>query len=163
MANKIYVTPEAAITWRNAGGDNVLTLTSLAAGAGRQGALDDFGAVTPRSRKYNWRFFMQFATEPVVGEVIYIYGKTGDGTHRDNDDGAGDAAVSAEDKLRNLTLIGVLIVDEAAVAPEFSVSGDIEISSREFAPVIWNDTADAFSATAAEHGFDLMPTPDEIQ
>ena len=45
MANKIYVTPEAAITWRNAGGDNVLTLTSLAAGAGRQGALDDFHAL----------------------------------------------------------------------------------------------------------------------
>lgn len=163
MANLIYMQPETTLEWRNTGGDAVLTLTSLAASAGRQGAMHDFGATTARSRVYHWRFFCQFATTPVVGECVYIYAKTGDGTHFDNDDGTGDAAVSAEDKLKNLDLIGVLVVDEAAADTEMCCSGTIEIDAREFAPVIWNDTADAFTATASEHGFDLVPVPDEVQ
>ena len=163
MPNLVYNQPETTLTWRASGGTNVLTLTSLASGAGRQGALDDFGATTARSRLYEWRFFCKFATTPVVGEVIRIYLKTGDGTHRDNDDGTGDAAVSAEDKLKNLALIGVLVVDEASTTPEFSASGVVEVSAREVAPVIWNATADALSSTAGDHGFDLLPVPDEIQ
>lgn len=163
MPNLIYMQPAAQITWLASGGDNVLTLTSLGAGAGRQGALDDFGATTARSRLYEWRAFVKFATAPVVGEYVAIYGKTGDGTHRDNDDGTGDSAVSAEDKLRNLVRLGSIIVDEASTTPEFSASGLILINSREFAPVFWNATADALSSTAADHGFSLTPVPDEVQ
>lgn len=162
MPNKIYQVIESAITWRASGGTNVITLTSLAAGAGRQGAMDDLLA-TARATRYNWRFFCKFATTPVVGEIIRIYAKFGDGTRFDNDDGTGDAAVSAEDKLRNLTLIGVLVVDEASSTPEFSASGTIDITQDEFAPVIWNDTADGLSSTAADNGFDLVPVPPEIQ
>lgn len=163
MANLIYNQPETAITWAASGGDNTLTLTSLTAGAGRQGALDDFGATTARSRRYVWRAWVKFATTPVVDEIIRIYAKTGDGTHRDNDDGTGDAAVSDSNKLKNLTQIGAIIVDEASSTPEFSASGEIEISAREFAPVFWNATADALSGTAGDHGFSLTPVPDEIQ
>lgn len=163
MANLVYVQPETAITWLASGGTNVLTLTSLASGAGRQGALHDFGATTARARAFNWRAYVKFATTPVVGEIIEIYAKTGDGTHRDNDDGTGDAAVSAEDKLRNLTYIGCIIVDEASTTPEFSASGTIEVDAREFSPVFWNATADALSATAGDHGFELTPVPDEVQ
>lgn len=163
MANKIYVTPESVVSWRASGGTAVLTLTSLAAGAGRQGAMHDFGATTARSRKYNWRFWCKFATTPVIGEAILVYAKTGDGTHRDNDDGAGDAALSATAKVLNLVEIGRLLVDETSTTPEFSCSGTIEINSREFAPVILNATADALSGTAGNHGFDLVPVPSEVQ
>jgi hypothetical protein len=152
-------------TWRASGGNEALTLTSLGAGAGRQGDIADLDTILgdPREYRFNWRFFMKFATTPVVGEIIRIYAKFGDGTRRDNDDGTSDAAVSAEDKLRNLTLLGTLVVDEASSTPEFSIGGEVEISQVEFAPVIWNDTADAFSSTAADHGFDLTPVPVEIQ
>lgn len=163
MPNLVYMQPESQITWLASGGTNVLTLTSVAASAGRQGALNDFGALTARSRFYEWRAFVKFATTPVVGEYIGIYAKTGDGTHRDNDDGTGDAAVSAADKLKNLKQIGSIIVDEASTTPEFSASGFITITSREFAPVFWNFTADALSGTAGDHGFSLTPVPDEVQ
>ena len=163
MANIVYMQPEAPITWLDSGGTNVLTLTSLASLAGRQGALHDFGATTARSRLYRWRFYCQFATTPVLGERVEVYAKTGDGTHRDNDDGTDDAALSSVEKLRNLSLLGVLSVDEATADLEMSCSGTIAIESREFQPVIYNRTADALTATASEHGFTLTPVPDEIQ
>lgn len=164
MANKIYQTPESDITWKASGGSELLTCTSLAASAGRQGALHDFGA-TARSREYVWRFYMKFATTPVVGEIIRIYWKSSDGTYPDNDDGTGDIAVSAENKLKNLRLLGRLIVDEASTTPQFVASGPlpIELGHRHGGPVIWNDTADAFSSTAADHGFILTPVPLELQ
>lgn len=165
MPNKVYLNPEAAITWLASGGTNVLTLTSLAAGAGRQGALDDFGTAA-RAADYVWRAWVKFATAPVVGEVLRVYWKSSDGTHPDNDDGTGDAAVSAEDKLRNLKPLGVIIVDEASTTPEFVASGFVPpgyIAHRHGAPVIWNATADALSATAGDHGFSLTPVPPEIQ
>lgn len=162
MPNKVYQIEETAITWLASGGTNVLTLTSLGAGAGRQGALDDFGT-SARARRYAWRAWVKFATTPVVGEVVEIYWKSSDGTHPDNDDGTGDAAVSAEDKLRNLTPIGNIIVDEASITPEFVGSGEIVIPHRHGAPVIWNATADGLSSTAGDHGFQLTPIPDEVQ
>ena len=163
MASKVYMKPEATISWLAAAGTNLLTLTSLAASAGRQGAAHDFGALTARPRRYRWRFYCQFATAPVLGERVEIYAKTGDGTHYDNDDGTGDIALSAEDKLRNLALIGILVVDQATQDIEMSCSGTINIESKEFSPVIFNRTADDLTATASEHGFTLVPVPDEVQ
>lgn len=170
MPNKVYQLPEGNITWLASGGTNTLTLTSLGAGAGRQGALDDFGTAA-RATDYLWRFYCKFATAPVVGEVILIYWKTSDllgasSGHPDNDDGDGDAAVSAEDKLFNLKLLGQMIVDEASATPEFVASGFLPrewCAHRYGAPVIWNATVDALSSTAADHGFILTPTPLEIQ
>lgn len=162
MPNLVYVNEEAVITWLASGGTNVLTLTSLGVGAGRQGALDDFG-VAARARRFVWRAFVKFATAPVVGETVDIYLKTSDGSHPDNDDGTGDAALSAEDKLKNLTYLGSIVVDEASATPEFVASGDIEISAQQAAPVFFNATADILSSTAADHGFQLTPVPDEIQ
>lgn len=162
MANLIYQNEEAEITWLASGGDNVLTLTSVGAGAGRQGALHDFG-VGARAYLFVWRAWVKFATTPVVGDQVQVYLKTSDGTHPDNDDGAGDAAVSAEDKLKNLDLIGQIIVDEASTTPEFVASGVVQIPERSVGPVFWNASADALSGTAGDHGFSLTPVPAEIQ
>lgn len=166
MTSKVYQLGESDVTWLASGGTNALTLTSLAAGAGRQGARHDFGAITiARAHLFDWWFFMKFATQPVVGEQIDIYwkGYHQGGTHGMNDDGNTDAAVSAQDKLRNLMYLGSLIVDEATATPttvEFATGnqGDpVWIPHRYGMPVIWNATADAFSTTAADHGFILTP------
>lgn len=156
MTSKLYQLDETAITWLDTGGTNVFTGTSLAADAGRQGAQHDFG-VSARAFEFYWRAFMQFATAPVVGEYIRIFWKTSDGTHIDNDDGTGDIAVSSVNKLKNLKYLGRILVDEASATPEFSASGLItwEARARYGQPVFWNDTADAFSSTADEHGFTL--------
>ena len=146
-----------------------MTLTSLGAGAGRQGARYDFGIITTaRAQLFDGCFYMQFATAPVVDEKIDVYwkGYHQAGSHAMNDDGDSDAAVSAEDKLKNLTYLGSLIVDEASATPEFAMfnHGDpIWIPHRYGMPVIWNDSADAFSSTAAEHGFILTPVVPQAQ
>jgi len=165
MPNLIYVQPETDVKWQETSGDLVITLNNLAAGAGRQGAVKDFGAATAKSRWYEWRFFCQFATAPVVGEIVEIYLKFGgdDTPHYDNDDGTGDIAVSAGDKRKNLRLIGVLVVDEAATGVIMSASGVVEITHRYVMPVIWNATADNLVATNNLNGFSLTPVPDEVQ
>ena len=110
---------------------------------------------------------MQFATNPVVLEAVRIYEKTaGDGdpgAKPDNDDGADDAAVSAEDKLNNLHQIGTISVDEAATGVIMVAHGLIILPHRWFAPVFWNATADNLVATDNLNGFSLTPVPFESQ
>jgi hypothetical protein len=162
VTSKIYGLIESDITWLASGGSAVFTPTSLAASTGRQGALYDFGT-SAAPRIFTWRAWVKFATTPVVGETIDIYLKTSDGSHPDNDDGTGDAAVSAEDKLKNLIRIGSITVDEASTTPEFAASGEIAIYHRYGAPVFWNATVDALSSTAADHGFKLTEVPAQAQ
>ena len=156
--SKAYLLPETAIDWLSSTGDELITLTSLAAGAGRQGALHDFGTAA-RAPEFAWRAWVKFAATPVVGEEVMIYWKTSDGTSPDNDDGTGDIALSAEDKLKNLMYLGSIIVDEASTTPLFVSSGDVYLPQRWGGPVFFNDTADALSATALDHGFSLAPVP----
>jgi len=150
------VTRGTAIEFKASGGDAALTLTSLASDAGRQSAEHDRGS-GDLDLLYEWRAYCKFGTTPVVGETVDIYLKTSDGTHDDNDDGATDAALSAEDKLKNLTYLGSIVVDEASTTPEFSASGVCSITAQYIQIVVENSTADALSSTAADHGVILTP------
>lgn len=164
MPNLIYVNEEAAITWKPAtqSPTNTFEVDAIATASGRQGALHDFGTGA-RSRRFAWRAWVQCQATPTLGALIRVYLKTSDGSHPDNDDGTGDAAVSAEDKLRNLHYIGAIVVDEAAANVEFAASGDVEISARYVAPVFWNASGATLTTDEAEHGFQLTPVPDEVQ
>lgn len=162
MASKIYQAPGPAITWAATGGDAAITLTSLAAGAGRQGALHDFGTAA-RPYRFAWRAWVKTQTAPTVGAVIEIYWKTSDGVHADNSDGTADGPVSSEDKLRNLRFLGVMVMDAATTGNFFVASGVIEHHHRHGAPVFWNRNGAALSANAADHGFSLLAVPDEVQ
>lgn len=147
--------------------DAAFEVASLASLAGRQSAQLDLGEAAV-SRIYEWRAFVQFATAPVVGEVVEIYLKTAGSaaaatTHPDNDDGTAEGAVSASDKLRNLHFIGAIVVDEAVADIEMVASGTIEISARAVQVVFWNGTADALTADVNENGFALSPVPSEVQ
>ena len=165
MPNAVYINEETAITWRSTGGSELFTPTSLGAAAGRQGAMHDLGA-SARSLQFAWRAFIKPGATRVVGEAVRIIVKTGSGAtaaaRPDNDDGTGDIAVSAEDKLKNLIQIGTLIIDENA-AVEMVKSGYILLPHRWVAPIFWNATANALSTTAADFGFDLTPVPFEVQ
>ena len=165
MANKIYIVSETAITWKSSGGTEAFFITgtpgALGSGAGRQGALHDFGTAV-KSHRYRWRARITPGATQVVDEVIGIFWKTGDGTTYDNDDGVADQAVSAIDKLKNVTPIGTIVIDEAA-AVVMSAHGEIEFSERWGGPIFWNYTANSLSSTMTTYGFDLQPIPDEIQ
>lgn len=160
MTSKVYYLPETKINFLASGGDAAFTLTSLGTGAGRQSAEFYRGAETSgHPSRFRWRAWCKFATTPVVGQQIKIYLKTSDGTHDDNDDGASDAAVSAEDKLKNLKYLGSIIVDEASSTPEFSASGLCSLDWPYVQAVWWNATDDALSSTAADHGMYLEEVP----
>jgi len=162
MPTKVYQNQETAITWDSGAGDELLTLTSLLTLTGRQGAYRDYGTAA-RADRFAWRAWVQFDTNPVVGQVVRIYIVSSDGTSPDNDDGTGDVAVSAEDKLRNLRHIGSIIVDEAVLDVLMVASGEVFLPQRWNAPVFWNATEDSLRDVATVHGFSLTPIPMESQ
>lgn len=156
--SKAYLaTPESPIVFTASGGNVAFTLDSVAAGAGRQSAQRDLG-LAARAFMFEFRAWVKMETTPNVGERIDFYYKTGytASTRLDNDDGTGDIALSAEDKLRNLRYIGSIIIDEAADV-EFVFSKEIAIYSRFIHIVAFNDTADQLSTVANECGCALTP------
>jgi len=63
MANKIYGAIETAVTFKESGGDAVITLKNLGYGAGRLSARYDRGAGS-KPRLYKCRAVMQWETAP---------------------------------------------------------------------------------------------------
>lgn len=166
MANKVYQHNETALWFVPAAAaqaeDAAFEVHNLASGAGRQSAQHDFGT-SARASVFAWRAFIQFATAPVVGEVVKFYLKTSDGNHPDNDDGTSEGAVSAEDKLLNLRVLGSIIVDEAVADVEMVASGLVTISERYTQVVCWNASADGLTNDVDENGVTLVPVPLEVQ
>lgn len=171
MANLIYRNRETTLWFVPAAAAQAETeafeVHNLASGAGRQSDYLDLGEGAV-ARRYEWRAFVQFATPAVVGQVVRIYLKTlgsslAATTHPDNDDGTGEGAVSAEDKLNNLHMIGTIIVDEAAQDVEMVASGTVEIDARAVMVVFWNATDDGLTNDVDENGFMLSPVPSEVQ
>lgn len=165
MVAKVYVNPETSKVFSPAtatANDVTFECDGLSNGAGRQSAQLDLGSAA-RSRRYAWRAFVQAQATPTVGDVLRVYLKTSDGTHPDNDDGTGDAAVSAEDKLRNLQFIGVIECDEAAANIEFVAQGEVEINARYVQIVFWNELGATLTTDVDENGLILTPVPDESQ
>ena len=164
MANKLYLAEETSTIWGSEVGDDLaMTTESLADGSGRQGAQLDLG-VAPRADRHNARHFGQCVATATLGGLLEWYRKTGDGTHYDNDDGTGDIAVSADDKLRNLLPLPPSIVDEAAANIEYG-RGNIEIKllDRYVMPVLQNESGAATTADDSETKFILTPMPPELQ
>lgn len=166
MANKVYQHDETALWFVPATAvqaeDAAFEIHNLASGAGVQSAQHDFGA-NARASVFAWRAFVQFATDPVVGQTVAFYLKTSDGNHPDNDDGTTAGAVSAEDKLRNLRPLGTVVVDEAAANVEMVASGQVTISERYVQAVCWNASDDGLTNDVDENGVTLVPVPLELQ
>lgn len=163
MPNKAYFNEETTIIWGSeVGDDEAWTTESVADGAGRQGAHHDFGT-TARAAEYRYRFHTQAVATPTLRDICELKWKTSDGTHHDNDDGTGDIAVSAKDKLRNLLALKPAIVDEAAANIEYVSRGRLVHVDRYGAPVVFNEMGSAITADAAETKFHLTPIPPEIQ
>ncbi len=164
MANKILTNPEAALKFA----DNAqsptkdLTLTALAAGAGRISARHDRG-VGARAMLFEWRATFQMATAGVIGETIGIWISSSDGTNPDGEEGIVDAVLSAGAKTRNMIQAGVVVVDTVNTDTDITASGQVAIPGRYFSVVVFNDTVDDLRTSTAVHSVTLTPIPDEIQ
>jgi len=162
MPNKIYRAVETALTFKESGGDAVITLLNLAFGVGRISAQYDRGAGS-KPALYKWKGVFQFETAPIVGERVEIYIAESDGTYIDGNVGAADAALVAAAK-PNLKLIGIVTVQTTDVATNFIASGLCTIYERYFSVGVWNASAgDNLENTANVNLVTLTPMPDEVQ
>lgn len=163
MANKVYIAEETPIVFSDSGGSYALTLTNLAASAGRVSARADLGSGS-RSEWYAWRFTAQFDTAPVVGEQVQLYLATSDGTEEDGQVGTADAALDSSNTLTNLHYIGALTVTSTDADHDMTVSGVCRIPTRYVSAVVYNATADALRNDAGPYcEFTLTPIPPEVQ
>lgn len=162
--SKQYAISETTITFGSEVGDTVAWSTeAIANAAGRQSAFHDRGDLTTaRPERYRYRFVMAgWQATPTVGNVLELRIKTSDGTTPDNDDGTGDAAVSAEDKLKNLGFVGEIVCDEAAANIPAATEGIIYLTERYVGFVLWNRGGSALRNL--ESGCKLYLTPDPLQ
>lgn len=164
MANKIYAAPESVITFQDSGGDAVISLQNLAAGAGRYSARFDrgTGSISAWARL---RFVWQMETAGVIPEAVEVYVSTWSEDGNDSDGGLGtsDAALTTDLRrnLGNPALIG--IVDKTATATDIVASGIVFAPTRYITLAVWNDTADNLENTSNANSLTWTPYPAEIQ
>lgn len=163
MPNKVYRAVEAAITFRDSGGDVVLGLQNLAFGAGRISARYDRGAGS-LAQLHEVRAVVQFETAPALGEAVEIYLFQSDGTYMDGTLGTADAAMGS-DKRKNGMLIGAVIADTTSATTDIVASfQNVPISSRYYSIGVWNASAgDNLENTANASRVIVTPMPPEIQ
>ena len=164
MANKIYSAPETTLVFDDSGGGGVITFTpkNIANNAGRISAQHDLGAGS-KPRKFRWMALTKANVAPTVGTILEIYLAPGDGTNEAGNEGTADAALSAEDKKRNMIRIGSVVADKATNTEPFVAMGVCEIPFRYFSVCWVNKFGQTLTNTSADHQFTLTPIPDEVQ
>lgn len=160
MPNEILQKQGTDRTWAASGGDEVLTLTSLANSAGRKGDGHDYGATHPQ--RFRVKLKTKFAVAPTAGNVVEVYwASSEDNTDFDSGTAAGDAAFSDTDLLKQLHFIGALPADNTTSSQVKSWL--FFLPARYGYPVIYNRSGQALSSTAGDHELVLTPLIDEVQ
>ncbi len=164
MANEVLCKPGTAITWKETGGTNVITLNNLGFGAGRAGAQYDKGTGA-QEVWFNVDFVVQFNTPPVALETVSLYLLSHDGTNVPAGVGVADAAVTVANKLNNLHCPLIIVsAESAASATSFEANGLAFLPMRYISPVVWNSSAgDNLIATNNINVITLTPFVDELQ
>ena len=108
MANEVLVKQDTDVVWTSAGGDETITLTSLANGNGREGDEHDFGATF--AARIRLAIELDFNAAPTAGEVVNVYWSSShDGTDYDGECTGSDAAYNSEDDMKRLHFVGSLV------------------------------------------------------
>lgn len=159
MANEILQKDGTTVVW-NSGGDETLTLASLANGNGRAGDEHDFGAA------YAGRVRIELNVDPNVaptaGTVFVVYwSSSADGTNYDGECTGSDAAYNAEEDMARLHLVGVLPCSNDTDPQRRSWI--FFLPARYGLPVVSNQSGQALTATEADHWVSVTPLIDEVQ
>jgi len=160
MANEILQKQDTDIVWTSAGGDEVLTLTSLADGAGRMGDEHDFGAVFAQRVRVAAEF--DFNAAPTAGEVMEIFWSSShDGTDYDGECTGGDAVYNSEEDAKRLHFVGVLVASNDTDPQR--ASWVFFLPARYGLPVVFNQSGQVLTAVGADQILTVTPLIDEIQ
>lgn len=160
MANEILVKQDTDVVWTSAGGDETLTLTSLADGNGRAGDEHDFGATfAPRVRI---SLEVDINAAPTAGETIDVYwASSHDGTDYDGECTGSDAAYNSEDDMARLHYVGSLVCSNDTDPQR--TSWVFALPARYGLPVVSNQCGQALTATGTDQIVTVTPLIDEIQ
>lgn len=165
MPNLIYHLPETAIKFVSSGGDVVLTLTSVANGAGRISAQYDRGTGA-KPGLYVIQAVLKAAAALAVGAQAEVYlVQTSVSADVPGNLGTTDAAVSSADKRRNLGAPVVVINADSVTNGENQISNAniIEIYGRYVSVVVWNALGQALHSTGTNSYVTITPVPPQVQ
>ena len=135
------------------GSEIIITLISLADGAGRVSDQIDLGPYPILGMTLTWNAEFQHVATPTLGDVDEMYiawADDLDGSAIDGDVGLVDAALSNADQVRNMMPIGNVIVDAAAADDVFKGSGEFPIMQKFLTVVVKNEGGSAFTADESE-------------
>lgn len=160
MANEILQKQGTDIVWTSAGGDEVLTLTSLADGDGRMGEEHDFGAThAPRVRI---SLEVDFNVAPTAGKVVEVFWSSShDGTDYDAECTGADAAFNSEDDAKRLHLVSVLVASNDTDPQR--TSRIFFLPARYGLPVVMNQSGQVLTNVGTDQILTVTPLIDEIQ
>jgi hypothetical protein len=180
MANEVLIKSDTPIVWADVtdyAGDlgtrtHQIDLTSVAAGAARQGAKADLGAT--RAAVYAVTVAIEMAVAPTSGAIASIWWAASPsataGTANPGGCSGADAAYngtagdSIADSILQLTLIGSLVMTSDATTVVQFQTFMFSPEHRYGSPVVYNEEAtQAFVADADEMGIAFTPIIDEVQ
>ncbi len=160
MANEILQKQGANIVWTSAGGDETLTLTSLADGNGRAGDEHDFGATFAQRVRISLE--VDFNVAPTAGEVMEIFWSSShDGTDYDGECTGSDAAYNSEDDAKRLHFAGVLVASNDTDPQR--ASWVFFLPARYGLPVVFNQSGQVLTNVGTNQIITVTPLIDEIQ
>lgn len=152
-------TQGTSVVWTSSGGDETLTLTSLADGDGRAGDEHDFGATFPVSVRI--AIEVDFNAAPTAGEVVNVYWSSShDGTDYDGECTGTDAAYNSEDDARRLWWVGALHASNDT-NPQIA-SWVFYLPARYGLPVVINQSGQALTSTGTDQVVTVTPLIGDI-
>ena len=160
MPNEILQKQDTDITWTSAGGDEVITLTSLADGDGRMAEEHDFGATYTALIRISME--LDFNVAPTAGEVVDLYWSSShDGTDYDGECTGADAAYNSENDMKRLHYVGSLVCTNDTDPQRQSWM--FFIPTRYGLPVVSNQSGQALTNVGTDQLVIVTPIVDEIQ
>ncbi len=155
--------------------DVQIACASLAAGAARQSAKVDLGAI--RARKYSAMMSLEMEADPVAGETVDLYWSpspsstaavaNGGGCSGADAAYSGYAASTLAEALLNLIFIGSMnlaVMNDADGVPQLEMIGVFSPPDRYGSLVVVNGSAAvALHSDDVEFGVSFQPIVDEVQ
>lgn len=159
----------APVVWAPSGGDQTLTLTSLANGAAREGPKVDFASGTyglPEALLI--RLETAVASAATAGTTIEVYLGFSTSTTAGTDNPANlsgtDASLSNPDELKyQAVLAGVLVLSNAMGTSVQKTYLWARPLARAVIPLVINKSGQALSSTASDHKLVITPYYRQIQ
>lgn len=150
----INQTQGTTVTWTSAGGDEIITLTSLASAAGRMGEEHDFGVTFPE--RVRIELLVDFNVAPTAGLTVDVYwASSDDGTDYDGECTGADAAYATLADCARLHYVGSLSASNDTDPQR--ASWVFYLPARYGLPVIWNASGQALTNVGTDQVVTVTP------